>query len=67
MARCRAGCRLLVNAKANASAHGGDPERIYLIGHSAGATHIATYLYHPNPGIHPARSVIYNPGYSGQR
>ena len=32
--------------KANASAHGGDPERIYLIGHSAGATHIATYLYH---------------------
>jgi hypothetical protein len=32
--------------KANAGAHGGDPERIYLIGHSAGATHIATYLYH---------------------
>jgi acetyl esterase len=32
--------------KANASAYGGDPERIFLIGHSAGATHIATYLYH---------------------
>ena len=32
--------------KTNAKAHGGDPDRIYLIGHSAGATHIATYLYH---------------------
>jgi acetyl esterase len=31
--------------KANAAAHGGDPSRIYLIGHSAGATHVATYVY----------------------
>ena len=37
---------LVKSLKANASAHGGDPERISLIGHSAGATHIATYLYH---------------------
>ena len=31
--------------KENASSYGGDPERIYLIGHSAGATHVATYTY----------------------
>jgi len=32
--------------KKNAAQYGGDPERVYLIGHSAGATHIATYLFH---------------------
>jgi acetyl esterase/lipase len=31
--------------RSNAAAHGGDPRRIYLVGHSAGATHIATYAY----------------------
>jgi acetyl esterase len=31
----------------NVEEHGGDPERIYLIGHSAGAAHAATYMYHP--------------------
>ena len=31
--------------KSNAARFGGDPNRIYLIGHSAGATHVATYLY----------------------
>lgn len=30
----------------NVAQYGGDAERIYLIGHSAGATHIATYLFH---------------------
>lgn len=29
----------------NAASYGGDPARIYLIGHSAGATHVATYVY----------------------
>jgi len=31
--------------KANAASLGGDTDRIYLIGHSAGATHVATYVY----------------------
>ncbi len=31
--------------KSNGSRYGGDPDRIYLIGHSAGATHVANYAY----------------------
>jgi triacylglycerol lipase len=31
----------------NATANGGDANRIYLMGHSAGATHVATYVGHP--------------------
>jgi triacylglycerol lipase len=31
----------------NISAHGGDPARLYLMGHSAGATHVATYVGQP--------------------
>jgi dienelactone hydrolase len=31
----------------NAVANGGDANRIYLMGHSAGATHVATYVGHP--------------------
>jgi triacylglycerol lipase len=37
--------------------HGGDPSRVFLMGHSAGAIHIATYVAHPEfwagkgPGI----------------
>lgn len=31
--------------KANAAAHGGDPQRIWLIGHSAGATHVASHVF----------------------
>jgi len=30
--------------QAHGAEHGGDPERIILMGHSAGATHVATYL-----------------------
>ena len=32
-------------AKANAARHGGEPTAIFLIGHSAGATHVGAYLY----------------------
>jgi len=31
----------------HAAEYGGDPERIYMLGHSAGATHIATYAFDP--------------------
>jgi len=36
---------LIAWLKSNAARYGGDPNRIYLIGHSAGATHVATYAY----------------------
>lgn len=35
-------------AKQHAASHGGDPGRIFLIGHSAGATHVAAYAWDPN-------------------
>ncbi|MEI6304095.1 MAG: alpha/beta hydrolase [Betaproteobacteria bacterium] len=31
--------------KTNVASQGGDPNRIYLIGHSAGATHVASYAF----------------------
>jgi acetyl esterase/lipase len=37
--------RLVAWARANARRFGGDPHRIVLIGHSAGATHVAGYLF----------------------
>src|SRR5262245_37641792 len=36
----------------NATRFGGDPNRIVLIGHSAGATHVATYIF--NKGLQPS-------------
>ena len=33
--------------KANAEQYGGDPDRIFLMGHSAGATHVASYVFDP--------------------
>ena len=35
-------------AKRNARDFGGDPERLFLVGHSAGATHVAGYAWDPN-------------------
>ncbi|MCC2096248.1 MAG: alpha/beta hydrolase [Hyphomicrobiales bacterium] len=41
-------------ARDNISRYGGDPERIVLMGHSAGATHVANYVFrkelHPSSG-----------------
>ena len=43
--------------KANIARHGGDPQRIFLMGQSAGAAHVAGYVAHPRfqlpegPGI----------------
>lgn len=34
----------------NASAHGGHPARLFLIGHSAGGTHVASYVFDPALG-----------------
>ena len=31
----------------NAASRGGDPARVYLMGHSAGAVHVASYVSHP--------------------
>lgn len=31
----------------HAASYGADPKRIYLMGHSAGATHVASYVSHP--------------------
>jgi acetyl esterase/lipase len=39
-----AGVRWVRNTIAS---HGGDPERVFLMGHSAGATHVASYLAFP--------------------
>ena len=37
-------------ARANIADHGGDPARIFLVGHSSGGTHAATWAY--DPAIH---------------
>ncbi len=37
--------RMVKWAQDNASKYGGDPNRITLIGHSAGATHVASYVF----------------------
>lgn len=55
--------------RANIGAHGGDPGKIFLLGQSAGAVHVAAYVSHPQfhaggaPGIAGAimTSGIYDP------
>jgi acetyl esterase len=44
-------------AVGHAAGFGGDPGRIFLMGHSAGATHIASYACDPNAGVGPSDSV----------
>ena len=38
-------------AKRSARDFGGDPERLFLVGHSAGATHVAAYGWDPNLSV----------------
>ena len=58
-------------AKANAAAHGGDPDSIFVIGHSAGGTVVGGYLYYQavqaadGPGI--AGAVLMSPAVGGER
>lgn len=46
----------------NIAAHGGDPGRIYLMGHSAGAAHVAQYIghaqFHAAPGGGVAGAIM---------
>lgn len=42
---------------ANISRFGGDAGRLFLMGHSAGATHVATYVLDPAMGASPAPQV----------
>ena len=43
----------------HAAAHGGDPDRIAIFGQSAGATHVATWLFDPSlDGAKPVSAVI---------
>lgn len=44
-------------AKRSARDFGGDPERLFLVGHSAGATHVATYAWDPNLPARPDSGV----------
>jgi acetyl esterase/lipase len=41
--------------RANIAAHGGDPRRIFLIGQSAGAVHVAGYV--ASPSLHEGRDL----------
>ena len=46
---------------ANAAAHGGNPAKLFLIGHSAGGTHVASYVFDPALayfGKHAAGAVL---------
>lgn len=41
----------------NIATHGGDPSRIVLVGHSAGGTHVAGYMFDPGVGVTPDGGV----------
>ncbi len=43
--------KVIAWVQANAAAYGGNPRRIFLMGHSAGATHVASYVF--DAGLHP--------------
>ena len=47
----------LVWVRQNIAARGGDPSRIYLMGHSAGAAHVAQYVGHPQFHVVPGGGI----------
>ncbi|MBT3549781.1 MAG: alpha/beta hydrolase [Rhodospirillaceae bacterium] len=55
-------------ARANIAEYGGDPDKIYVIGHSAGSAHVATFALHKDlqpDGGHGAAGVILMSGTYG--
>ena len=50
-------------ARQNVAQYGGDPERIFIAGHSSGATHVATYALRPE--LHPKDGPQKGPGIAG--
>lgn len=44
-------------ARRSARDFGGDPDRLFLVGHSAGATHVATYAWDTNAAVGPDPAV----------
>jgi acetyl esterase/lipase len=43
--------------RTHVSSYGGDPGRLFLMGHSAGGSHVATYAFDPNVGASPGPEV----------
>jgi triacylglycerol lipase len=48
---------MLAWVRENIAARGGDPNRIYLMGHSAGAAHVAQYIGHPRFHVEPGGGI----------
>jgi triacylglycerol lipase len=50
-------------ARQHAAAHGGDPDRIAVVGQSAGASHVLTWLFDPMlEGVKPVSAVVLSSG-----
>lgn len=49
--------------RANIALHGGDPRRIFLMGQSAGAVHVAGYLSRPDAGAPVSGAVLVSGAY----